>query len=76
MAPVTRTVRNIPVEVRLSRQDGLPEECVVNLDDMLTIPKRLLGERITALSSDKMALVGEAIAFTLDPGSWQEPRIV
>jgi mRNA-degrading endonuclease toxin of MazEF toxin-antitoxin module len=63
------------VEVHLSRQDGVPEECVVNLDDILTIPKRLLEERITTLSDGKMALVEEAIAFALDMGSWQGPHI-
>ena len=39
VAPVTRTTRDIPVEVRLGREDGLPARCVVNLDDLTTIPK-------------------------------------
>ena len=66
VAVVTRTIRNIPVEVPLGPEDGMPERCVVNLDDILTIPKRLLIERITTLSSEKMAQVARAISFALD----------
>ncbi len=35
---ITRTVRGIPVEVPLGKEDGMPARCVVNLDDILTIP--------------------------------------
>ena len=44
----------------------MPTKCVVNLDDILTIPKSRLTERITALSSEKMTAVGKAIVFALD----------
>ena len=63
---VTRTVRDIPVEVPLDTNDGMPQNCVVNLDDILTIPKARLVERITTLSAEKIALVAKAIAFSLD----------
>ena len=63
---VTRTARDIPVEVPLGLEDGMPQQCVVNLDDILTIPKARLTERITTLSPQKMAAVAMAIIFTLD----------
>ena len=63
---VTRTIRNIPVEVPLSPEDGMPEQCVVNLDSILTIPKAKLTERITTLSAEKMTAVAKAIIFALD----------
>ena len=66
VAIVTRIIRNIPVEVLLQPEDGMPTKCVVNLDDILTIPKSRLTERITALSSEKMTVVGKAIVFALD----------
>lgn len=66
VALVTRTIRHIPVEVPLNAEDGMAERCVINLDDIMTIPKSLLSERITTLSSNKMALVSEAISFALD----------
>ena len=39
VAPVTTRVRGIPVEVALGPKDGMPRECVVNLDTVTTIPK-------------------------------------
>lgn len=63
---VTRTIRNIPVEVPLGTEDGMPEQCVANLDDILTVPKGRLVERITTLSPQKMTAVAKAIIFALD----------
>ena len=66
VAPITRTVRNIPVEVVLDRNDGMPVRCVVNLDDITTLPKVLIKQRITALSAEKVQQVDQAIRFALD----------
>ena len=66
VAPVTRTIRNIPVEVQLDAGDGLPSRCVANLDDIATIPKTLIRQRITVLSAEKMQEVEAAIRFALD----------
>lgn len=44
VAQVTRTIHNLPCEVPLGRSDGMPRECVVNLDVLITVPKsRPLG---------------------------------
>jgi mRNA interferase MazF len=70
VAPVTRTVRDIPVEVPLDRADGLPTRCVVNLvDDITTIPKTLVTERISTLSVERMREIAEAVRFALDLSS-------
>ena len=66
VAPVTRTIRNIPVEVILDQSDGMPARCVVNLDDITTLPKALVKQRITALSTEKIQQVDQAIRFALD----------
>jgi mRNA interferase MazF len=65
VAETTRTIRGIPVEVRLSENDGMPTACVVNLDIINTVPKELLTERITVLSDERMAQVEAAIHFAL-----------
>ena len=39
VAPVTTTVRGIPSEVALIREDGVPKECAVNCDHVQTVPK-------------------------------------
>jgi mRNA interferase MazF len=66
VGPVTRTARDIPVEVSLDQADGLPTPCVANLDDIATIPKALLTRRITTLSPERMREVEDAIRFALD----------
>jgi mRNA interferase MazF len=65
VAVVTRTIRSIPVEVLLDKQDGMSAKCAVNLDEIITIPKSLLVEHVTSLSPQKMAAVNRAIAFAL-----------
>ena len=66
VVPITRTTRGIPVEVLLGKEEGMSEKCVVNLDDIMTIPMPLLTELITVLSIDKMTQVDGAISFALD----------
>jgi mRNA interferase MazF len=66
VAIVTRVVRNIPVEVPLGPEDGMPERCVVNLDVILTIPKAKLAGRITMLSPQKMTAIARVVIFALD----------
>ncbi len=62
---ITRTIRNISAEVKLGQEDGLPDECVANFDDILTIPKTQLVSKITTLSEDKIQAVNKAIKFAL-----------
>ena len=66
VAMVTRTIRGIAVEVLLGPEDGMPAECAVNVDNILTIPKSRLRQRITTLPPTKMAAVAKAIIFALD----------
>jgi mRNA interferase MazF len=54
VAPATRTVRGIPTEVALGREDGMPADCALSLDNLATVPKALLTQRITALSDAKL----------------------
>jgi mRNA interferase MazF len=49
VAPATRTIRDIPTEVRLGRADGMPEECALTFDNVTTVPKALLTQRITEI---------------------------
>ena len=65
VAPVTTRIRNIPVEVILGPEDGLPRRCVVNLDTITTISKANLLEHITHLRQAKLRAVGAAIRFAL-----------
>ena len=53
------------LEVVLNQEEGMPKQCVVNLDTLATIRKDLLEARITILSDEKMALVNKALKFAL-----------
>jgi mRNA interferase MazF len=66
IAPVTTTIRDIPVEVVLDEGDGLPRRCVVNLDDLTTIPKDLLRTRLAVLNRQKLVDIEAAIRFALE----------
>ena len=66
VAPVTRTIRGISTEVNLDDKDGMPVKCVINLDDIATVSKNILIEKLTTLSEEKMKKVTEAIVFALD----------
>ena len=66
IAVITSTIRNIPSQVLLDKEDEMPFRCVVNLDDINTIRKSSIKERITQLNEQKMSAVREAILFALD----------
>ena len=66
VAVITRTIRNIPSQILLDKDDEMPAKCVVNLDDIDTIRKSKIKERITKLSAEKLSAVREAIVFALD----------
>ncbi len=63
VAYLTRTIREIPTEVRLSEADGLPAECVVNLDNIRQVPRVLLDDPITSLAGKRMHEVCAALAI-------------
>jgi mRNA interferase MazF len=65
VAPLTTRVRNIPSEVPLSPEDGLPKPCVVNLDTLTTIAKKSLRSQLATLSADKLEAVDVALHFAL-----------
>jgi len=65
VAPVTTRIRRIPSEVPLGTDDGMPQDCVANLDTITTIPKDCLQSRITALSGKKLREVESATRFAL-----------
>lgn len=66
VAPITTTVRDIPSEVFLSKQDGMIKDCAINFDHIQTISKGKIGSLITTLPTDKLKKVNEAIQFALN----------
>jgi len=61
--PATRTIRGIPTEVSLGPEDGMPDECVLSLDNLTVIPRALFVERITRLRPERLGAVCQALAI-------------
>ena len=59
--PATRTVRHIATEVGLDVGDGMPQLCALSLDNLTSMPKAFLVERVCRLDIAKMAEVCRAL---------------
>jgi len=57
VAALTRTVRGLISELPLTPADGVPTDCVVNFDNIHTIPRDTLRRRVTVLTPSQMAEV-------------------
>lgn len=56
MAALTRTKRYLVSELDLNpADDGVPTDCVVNFDNIHTLPRGLFRRRVTSLSARSMA---------------------
>ena len=65
VAPATTMLRGFSLEIKLGRPEGLPRDCVLNCDWIVTIAKTDLVERAGALSAAKLKKLGEALRFAL-----------
>lgn len=61
-ALITTVRRDIPTEVPLDEGDGMPRPCVINLDNIATLPSAYLVTRATRLGPDRMREVCRAVA--------------
>lgn len=58
VASLTRTRRDLVSELSLTPEaDGVPSECVVNFDNLHTLPRAVFRRRVTSLSAPRMARV-------------------
>ena len=64
VAPVTRTVRSIPTEVRLGSDEGLAVECVASFDNLQRVRRTALTEKAGDLGPrrDEVCLALQALA--------------
>jgi mRNA-degrading endonuclease toxin of MazEF toxin-antitoxin module len=49
----------------LTEDDGLPNTCAANFDNLQTVPKSNIGDRIARLTAAKMQEAGAAVSFAL-----------
>jgi mRNA interferase MazF len=56
VAALTRTRRGLVSELELTPEhDGVPTECVVNFDNLHTLPRERFRRRVATLSAGRMA---------------------
>jgi mRNA interferase MazF len=73
VAEVTSTIRRIPQELSLGRQEGLSRASVVNMDNVHVVAKALLGERIGVLMTSRERELKRALGYALD---WPELKLL
>ena len=66
---LTSTVRRIAVEVPLGREEGLPRRCVANCDNIRTVSRSALLERIGQLAPRRRSELKRAVGHAL---AWDE----
>jgi mRNA interferase MazF len=65
IAPITSTIRDVPSEVVLEADDGLPGRCAINLDHVQTVSKHRLGGLVATLTQERIIEIREALLFAL-----------
>jgi mRNA interferase MazF len=66
IAPATRTIREIPTEVRLGKSHGLPDECVASFDNLQPIRRSFLTQRAGELQIEELDEICRALAALAD----------
>jgi mRNA interferase MazF len=66
VAPVTRTIRNIPTEVPLGPPHGLPDDCVASFDNLQPIRRTFLTQRVGALGVEELDKICRAMRALAD----------
>lgn len=66
VAFATTTIRGLPSEVRLDTDDGMPVECVLNLDTPELVSPGRMVEYLTTLSEARMHDVCRSLAFAVN----------
>ena len=66
---ITATIRQIPIEVRLGAEEGMPQPCVANCDNIRTISRAHLERRISKIPAGRIAELKRAIGYAL---GWEE----
>jgi mRNA interferase MazF len=66
VAPVTSTIKGLSSEVRVGSDNGLDHDCVVSLDNVLTVPTESLGRILGYLNDGQEAQLARAVVMAYD----------
>lgn len=66
VAPITSRARGLQSEVAVGQRNGLDQDCVVNLDSIVTVPRDVLIRPLGALLDDQERGLTRAFDETFD----------
>ncbi len=66
VAPITTTIKGLSSEVRVGPANGLDHDCVVALDNVITVPVELLGRTVGYLSAKQEVELARAVVLAYD----------
>ena len=66
IAPITTTIKGLSSEVRVGPDNGLDHDCVVSLDNVLTVPVSTLGRTLGYLRAEQEAQLVRAVVLAYD----------
>jgi mRNA interferase MazF len=66
VAPIATTIKGLSSEVRVGPGNGLDHDCVVALDNVLTVPAERLGRTVGYLHADQELELARAIVLAYD----------
>jgi mRNA interferase MazF len=66
VAPITTTSKGLSSEVLVGPDNGLDHDCVVALDNVITVPLDLLGRTLGFLSAAQEAQLAHAVVLAYD----------
>lgn len=66
VAPITTTIKGLSSEVRVGPENGLEQDCVASLDNVLTVPVGALGRTVGYLHADQEVHLARAVVLAYD----------
>ena len=66
IAPITSTIKGLSSEVPVGRSNGLDHDGVISLDNVVTVPGKLLGRTIGFLTYAQEAELARAVVLAYD----------
>jgi mRNA interferase MazF len=66
IAPITTTIKGLSSEVPVGRDNGLGHDCVVALDNVITVPVGRLGRTVGYLSAEQEVQLSRAVVLAYD----------
>ena len=66
IAPITSTIKGLSSEVQVGPANGLDHDGVISLDNVVTVPSKLLGRTVGLLTYAQEAELARAVVLAYD----------